>query len=138
MITGIWSCLASFDQFGATVGFQINGNSEYKSCYGGFLFLLYALVALAYLIYNFIGFITRQNMTLISTYKILDSPKLINFSESNFSIAFNVLYDKNNSVAMDRVSEFFDFNIHITSYNNSTNKIKNVIPSIKCDRNYFN
>jgi hypothetical protein len=137
MISGIWSCLVGLDQFGATVGFQINGSSQYKTCLGGFLFLLYAMLSLAYFIYNFIGFITRQNMTLISTYKILDSPKLINFSESNFSIAFTVLYDKNNSVAIDNLSKYFDFSFNLVNLYDGKKKNKVLIPTVKCEKEYF-
>jgi hypothetical protein len=131
------SCLQEFDFFGAPINFRINRHPEYTSCLGGSMFLIYSAISLAYLIYNFISFCQRESLSLISTYKIRDSPDLINLSQTNFSFAFGILYDANNSNALESMPNYFDYKFTLTSILNVTKKVKLNIPISKCTREYF-
>jgi hypothetical protein len=133
----IGSCLQEFDFFGSPINFHINGSPEYTSCLGGCMFIIYSSVAIAYLIYNFMSFCSRESMSLISTYKITDSPELINLSETNFSFAFGILYDVNNSNAIETIPKYFDYKLSLTSIYNITKKVKVSIPFTKCTKDYF-
>lgn len=84
-----------FDQFGYEYHFKYRSQDNYKSICGGLTTILFGIGIIAYIIYNFIPFINRENMTSIYYTKEISSPNIINFYNYSFPFAFGINCDNN-------------------------------------------
>ena len=100
------------DLFGTTITFKIHDEIEYKSLLGGISTILYTLIALSYIMYNFYNFISKKNIDFIFSNKILESGPLINLTKTKFYFAFGLQYSKNASSDVIDIEKFFSFNVN--------------------------
>ena len=86
----ITSKLRKLDVFGVPYSFKYKSEENYTSSVGGLVFLLFAILCLAFGIYYFIPFYNRKNFT--AYYYTLSTPQadMISFSESKTAMAFGL------------------------------------------------
>ena len=132
--------LKNFDYFGAQIQFRINNEGNYRSSCGGLIFLMYFLISFVYVIYNFISFVNKENMTLIFTYKIKEPPVPVNLTEEKFALAIGVMFDDNNTIAVDETAQYLDYFMKIITVRNSgLSKSEILVPLSKCTpRKFYN
>ena len=80
--------LQSIDIFGVSFSFKNKKNEKYNTSLGGFIFLLFIIVALMFGIYVFIPFYNRKNFSIIYYSMNMPVTDTIKLSESkaNFAI----------------------------------------------------
>ena len=100
------------DLFGTTITFKIYDENEYKSLLGGISTIIYTIIALSYIIYNFSNFILRKNIDFIYSNKILESGPIINLTNSKFYFAFGLQFSKNASSDVIGVEKYFNYDIN--------------------------
>lgn len=105
------------DIFGHKQTFRINNKSEHRSVCGGIVSVVFIICALIFIAINFIYFITRSNVSLIFTHKILDKNPFVNLTQLQFNFAFTILYERNSSDALQEVAkDFLDINLELIQW----------------------
>ena len=80
------------DLFGTKITFQINDEFEYKSLIGGITTIIYTIMAVSYVLYNFSHFIMKKNIDFIYSNKILETGPIINLTKTKFYFALGLQY----------------------------------------------
>ena len=122
------------DRFGTSIQFRINDNSTHKSVLGGLTSVIFFMIVAVYISINFKDFITRQNMTLITTNKIIDPMPNLNLSLLQFGFGFGLVYEDTDESAMGEYEQYFDFSISYVQWDGllGAMKIKTPITVRKC------
>ena len=120
-----------FDQFGYEYHFKYRSQDNYKSICGGLTTILFGIGVIAYIIYNFIPFINRENMTSIYYTKEISSPNIINFYNYSFPFAFGINCDDNNNLI-----EYIKIKLFHKSKKNSI-KNENELKISNCQKSIF-
>ena len=113
----------NFDNFGVSQNLRFNSSDKYTSIFGGCLFLFYSILGIAYFSSQLYLFISRVNFNVSSTVQIFTPSPFMNFKEMNFSLAFGVQFDKNNSIADEAMDNFFDHSINYRISINGTSTV---------------
>lgn len=129
--------LKEFDYFGAEMKFRINQEEKYKSKLGGGIFLIYFLVALAYVGYNFYQFAWRKNQTLSFSSKIMSPAPTIYLNSTNFTFSLGVLFNDNYTSAIEPFSQYLEYSINHIAFAEG-NFIETQIPTALCNQSDFN
>jgi len=120
-----------FDQFGYEYHFKYRSQDKYKSICGGLTTILFGIGVITYIIYNFIPFINRENMTSIYYTKEISSPNIINFYNYSFPFAFGINCDDNNNLI-----EYIKIKLFHKSKKNSI-KNENELKISNCSKSIF-
>ena len=120
-----------FDQFGYEYHFKYRSQDNYKSICGGLTTILFGIGVITYIIYNFIPFINRENMTSIYYTKEISSPNIINFYNYSFPFAFGINCDDNNNLI-----EYIKIKLFHKSKKNSI-KNENELKISNCQKSIF-
>ena len=101
------------DCFGTFISFRINDEIEYKSLIGGFSTIIFTSFALAYTIYVSYYFISRKNVDLIYSNKIIQSNPKVNLTQLEFNFGFGLQYQSNGESAINL--KYFKYNLSLCS-----------------------
>ncbi len=121
-----------FDQFGYEYHFKYQSQDNYKSICGGLTTILFGIIVIAYIIYNFIPFIKRENMTSIYYTKEISSPNIINFYNYSFPFAFGINCDDNNNLI-----EYIKIKLFHKSKKNTNESKENELNISNCSKSIF-
>ena len=131
------NCIKFFefiDPFGVTINFNYKGKQMYKSSFGGFIFLIFALASFVYIAINFAFFYNRTTKTVYSYNKEL--PQTGNFSFQNYSAGLSLSFtcDKYDN-EYGKLTDIFSVKaslIRFTREDGKRIKNKTVITTHKC------
>jgi hypothetical protein len=131
--------LIFFDYFGVDITFRKNEKEQtFSSPIGGGVFLLFAFLSIYYCVLNFIPFSLRQNMNLVQSQKSVVPNSKLDFNERNMSIAFNLVYDENNTVLSDNVMNVFNVQAKLIE-NSFGKKNTTILKTKKCEpKDFYN
>jgi hypothetical protein len=101
--------LKYWDGFGTQMQFKINKDDAHGTEFGGLFFLVYGAVFLGYTIYNFIDFVTYQNVNLLYSSKVQESTPNIDLIHHEY--AFSIGLVNEGGEVIDTDIAFFDFSI---------------------------
>ena len=129
--------IIKFDYFSITFQFHYKLNNNYKSFFGGTVFLLFLLLSIIFTLLNINDFIERKNMSLINYTKQLESAEEISFSNHSNIFAFGLKCEFNKNI--------YDYlnvnvvNIILNSTNGNMTKKYNVLPFHPCtEQDFYN
>ena len=123
------------DCFGTFISFRINDEIEYKSLIGGFSTIIFTSFALAYTIYVSYYFISRKNVDLIYSNKIIQSNPKVNLTQLEFNFGFGLQYQSNGESAINL--KYFKYNLSLCSWTDDEQLIYTNIPFRLCEKNDF-
>ena len=99
--------LTLIDIFGVNFNFRYKDKERYQTAFGGFIIIVFAVLAVAMAIYYFIPFINRKNYTIVYYTMNLAATEEVNLfaSESNFALGLNC---EKNSAEKYNIYELLD------------------------------
>ena len=110
----IFDFFRHFDYFGSPINFNINGDSTYKSTFGGFIFIIYVLFCLIFIWINFEPFINRKSLNLNQTTKvILPSPE-ITLKDAYFRLYLR--NELNESYPIEFLEEYLEMKVYYVKW----------------------
>jgi hypothetical protein len=114
------------DFFGVGFSFQVKNHTQYRSLMGGIIFVVFFIVSLYYALISAHDFLDRKTMNLIFTQKYIFPNPLINFNREEFNLAFQLVYDANNTLINSETQKYIYEKINLVTIRNSdvTNKTK--------------
>ena len=136
---GLYELIKSFDVFGANINFYINTEKNYTSFFGGFIFLLYAIICPIYIIICLISFINRNNISVIQYSKELFETENLSFSNDTSSFAVGLQCDDYDD-SLGKLGDLFElqFNyIQRIKVNGTIVKNKTTLPLHICTYDDF-
>ncbi len=77
-----------FDYFGVEFNFHYKSKDKYHSLTGGVAFLIYLIISIVYILFSFVSFIKRENLSVIYYDILTDEAKTINFKQYSLSFAY--------------------------------------------------
>ena len=78
----------NFDYFGVEFNFHYKSKDKYHSLTGGVAFLIYLIISIVYILFSFVSFIKRENLSVIYYDILTDEAKTINFKQYSLSFAY--------------------------------------------------
>ena len=78
----------NFDYFGVEFNFHYKSKDKYHSLTGGIAFLIYLIISIVYILFSFVSFIKRENLSVIYYDILTDEAKTINFKQYSLSFAY--------------------------------------------------
>lgn len=128
--------IKTFDYFGVTQTFRVNSKEKYTSAFGGMAFFTYLFIAVGYISFSFKEYVGKEKKNVImSQQQIIPAPD-INMKKLNFTLAFGIAFDSNNSIAYDNLSQYLDYSYNLVTLQNGT-KTKAQIATRLCDYSDF-
>ena len=142
-MSAIKSFFTMIDIFGVNYNFRYKDKEKYQTALGGFIVILFAILAITMAIYYFIPFVNRKNYTIVYyTMNLAKTEEVDLFaSESNFAVGLTCEKNKNEKKKIDelldlksRYVEYVksrdgnyaknpkDTNIHLCTYDDFYNK----------------
>ena len=77
-----------FDYFGVEFNFHYKSKDKYHSTTGGVSFLIYLIISIIYILFSFVSFVKRENLSVIYYDILTDEAKNINFEKYSLSFAY--------------------------------------------------
>ena len=107
--------LTLIDIFGVNFNFRYKDKERYQTAFGGFIIIVFAVLAVAMAIYYFIPFINRKNYTIVYYTMNLAATEEVNLfaSESNFALGLNC---EKNSAEKYNIYELLDLKSKYIEY----------------------
>ena len=136
----IKSFLSTIDIFGTTYSFKYKQKERYQNVLGGFIFILFLALVLAFGIYNFIPFINRKNYAIVYYSMNLAVTEEVNIfqSESNFAVAIQCDNNKNEKLTGNDLLELKSSYILYAKHSNGTyQKYPKELKTHKCSYEDF-
>ena len=127
--------LQSIDIFGVSFSFKNKKNEKYNTSLGGFIFLLFIIVALMFGIYVFIPFYNRKNFSIIYYSMNMPETDTIKLSESkaSFAIGLECPFEEKTQVSgKDLFDLQFSYIVYTTDHEGKKNKAKNSLSFHPC------
>ena len=84
-----------FDYFGVEFNFHYKSKDKYHSLTGGIAFLIYLIISIVYILFSFVSFIKRENLSVIYYDILTDEAKTINFKQICLWFFMYRLYNRN-------------------------------------------
>ena len=118
----IKSFLSTIDIFGTTYSFKYKQKERYQTVLGGFIFILFLALVLAFGIYYFIPFTKRKNYSIVYYSMNLAVTEEVNIfqSESNFAVAIQCDNNKNEKLTGNDLLELKSSYILYAKHSNGT------------------
>ncbi len=123
------------DCFGTFISFRINDDIEYKSLIGGFSTIIFTTFALAYTLYVSYYFISRKNVDLIYSNKIIQSNPKVNLTQLEFNFGFGLQYQSDGESAVNL--KYFKYNLSLCSWTDDEQLVYTNIPYRLCEKKDF-
>ncbi|MCQ2820567.1 MAG: hypothetical protein MJ252_25155 [archaeon] len=130
-------CLKKCDAFGTFICFRMGDDLEYNSLIGGISTLLFGAFTIFYIIINAIPFVTRQNVELIYTNKVLMSDPVLDLVDSKFNIAFGVQYSADAWGCNEDFADYLEYNISMRYWIGDDDPIDHPLPTKDCEMEDF-
>ena len=108
------SVLRKFDVFAVPLAFRYKNEDKYSTSFGGFIFILFSILALTVAIYYFIPFATRKNYSLVYYSMKLPTAERIKLKDSK--AAFAVGYDCNTGNDGTKPEDILNLNFNYIIY----------------------
>ena len=142
-MSAIKSFFTMIDIFGVNYNFRYKDKEKYQTALGGFIVILFAILAITMAIYYFIPFVNRKNYTIVYyTMNLAKTEEVDLFaSESNFAVGLTCEKNKNEKKKIDELldlkSRYIEYvksrdgnyaknpkdtNIHLCTYDDFYNK----------------
>ena len=142
-MSAIKSFFTMIDIFGVNYNFRYKDKEKYQTALGGFIVILFAILAITVAIYYFIPFVNRKNYTIVYyTMNLAKTEEVDLFaSESNFAVGLICEKNKNEKKKIDELldlkSRYIEYvksrdgnyaknpkdtNIHLCTYDDFYNK----------------
>ena len=125
--------LRKIDIFGVPFNFKYKTKDKYSTPFGGFILLLFSILALAFGIYYLIPFVGRKNLSII--YYTMNIPKTERIRLKDSKAAFAIGYDCENRTGVE-ASEIFNLEIlyvlYIKDMEGSYDKDKTLLSTHNC------
>lgn len=125
------------DSFGVTSNFRLNKREKFQTSLGGGVTIFYIISSIAYFIYNFHIFYSKQKMTLNYTEKIFDDAPFINFTDRETAFGVGLYFENNSEINMETTGQFFEIDFSVVSVINTHNKYKLPIKFGFCNESDF-
>ena len=97
-INKVKKVLKAFDFFGESFTFTYKNEDKHSTALGGFICILFYLIALIYFIYKFIPFINKENFSLQYYTINLQTAKKLALKEDTIAFAFGITVDDNKNI----------------------------------------
>ena len=127
--------LQRIDVFGVPYSFKNKKNEKYNTSLGGFVFLLFIVVALMFGIYVFIPFYNRKNFSIIYYSMNMPVTDTIKLSESkaNFAVGLECPFEQKTQVSgKDLFNLQLTYIVYTKDHEGRKNKAKNILSSHPC------
>lgn len=136
MTSLLLSILRKFDYFGVQFNFLYNTNNKFTSATGGFIFILFLLLAIIFILINAWNFIFRKTYSVIYYDLQLSEPDIINIHNFSSALAFGVDCNMNDIPIYDLFSIQYN---HVSMIKNQgvISKIKTNIQIHPCTESDF-
>ena len=104
-MSAIKSFFTMIDIFGVNYNFRYKDKEKYQTALGGFIVILFAILAITMAIYYFIPFVNRKNYTIVYyTMNLAKTEEVDLFaSESNFAVGLICEKNKNEKKKIDEL-----------------------------------
>ena len=114
-MSAIKSFFTMIDIFGVNYNFRYKDKEKYQTALGGFIVILFAILAITMAIYYFIPFVNRKNYTIVYyTMNLAKTEEVDLFaSESNFAVG---LICEKNKKETRKIDELFDLKSRYVEY----------------------
>ena len=103
------------DLFGVNYNFRYKDKEKYQTALGGFIVILFVVVAVAMAIYYFIPFINRKNYTIVYYTMNLAKTEEVDLFSSESNFAFGLTCENNNKEKYG-VYDLFDLKARYVEY----------------------
>ena len=130
--------IKSCDYFGVTFNFHYKTKEKFRSMTGGFIFILFLLISIAYVSINLIQFLRRENMNIISYKTLTPSTYTINFKNYSLIHAFGLKCAGPISGKEYNYFKLFVNHVELTQINGKSNYYKTPINYSLCTKEHFN
>jgi len=124
------------DYFGVAFSFKFKNDEKYKSRFGGFVFIVFLFLSVAYFVMNFLQFFERNVYTVNTSTKIVSPAPFENFTSLQFNFAFSLQWD-NNTLLNEETMKLFDVSSNKVIFRNSKDKIKKKLNFTNCRESDF-
>ena len=132
--------LRKIDIFGVPFNFKYKTRDKYSTPVGGFILLLFCIIALAFGIYYFIPFLNRNNLNII--YYTMNIPQTEQIRLKDSQAAFSIGLDCDDKTAL-KANDVFKLEsryiLYIKNKNGDYDKDKTLLSSHSCSyQDYYN
>ena len=127
------------DYFGVSFNFHYKSKEKYFSLSGGIMFFIFLLLAIVFVIINFISLIKRENMSVISYKMPTPSTDTISFNNYSLQHAFGVKCSGSTSNLINE-TDYFNIEVNqvkLTQSNGKVNYEKKPINYSYCTKDHF-
>lgn len=97
-INKVKKVLKLFDFFGESFTFTYKNEDKHSTALGGFICILFYLIALIYFIYKFIPFYKKENFSLQYYTINLPTSNKLDLKEDTIAFAFGITVDDNKNI----------------------------------------
>ena len=128
--------LRAIDIYGIIYSFKYKGKEKYQTILGGFIILLFLILALIVGIYYFIPFINRKNYAIVYYTMNLAATEEVNLfqSESNFAVGLVCEDNKNEKLSVhDLLDLKSKYILYVKNKNGTYHKIQKNIKKHQCN-----
>ena len=133
--------IKSFDAFGTFITFRINEEIEYKSLIGGCSTIFFVMITLGYTFYCSYGFLSRNNVSLIYTSKVVEEAPFVNLTKSQFAVAFGIQFSDTDleaeEPALEQLKDYFNYSILMTEWTGEDDIVEKEFPYHLCQKSDF-
>lgn len=130
--------LRKLDYFGVNAELRVDSNKNYKTQFGGGVFIFWIIGIFSFILYSFILWIKKENcLSYFSNKIILPSPQ-INLSALNFMAGMAIMYE-NLTIANSDFSDYLEYSFifETTIDRNNANKYYEKIDLRNCNTSDF-
>lgn len=131
-------CLKNINYFGVGVNFRFKNGKKYNSIFGATIFIIYLIFSVLYMSINFIYFLQRKWMNVISIQRFKEKAPNINFT--NYSFTFAVGLDVGDPLITSKIYQYLDVgfsSVRLQKKNGTVYKVKNNLPLNPCNYSSF-
>ena len=126
-----------FDYFGVNFTFKIKNETNYKTNFGGQIFLLFLILANIYFFLLFSDFWNRKIFNVNNSFSVNTPAPKINFNDSSFNLGYSLLYENNSVLDPKTIGLSLKLYLSTILNNDVPNKIRNKIITRNCQTSDF-
>ena len=127
--------LKTIDIFGTIFAFRYRDKERYQTIAGGFIVLLFLILAITFGIYYFVPFINKKNYTIVYYTMNLAVTEEVNLfqSESNFAVGIDCETVKQEKLQASDILDFSsNYILYVKSSDGTYEKIPKILATHKC------
>ena len=125
------------EPFGESFTFRYKDEDKLSTVLGGVICIIFYVLAIIYVVYNFIPFVNSENFSLQYYTMNLNRTEKVKLSEPPSAFAFGLSQEKNNKSNPNNIFDLLDIKVEFSTLKSNTNKTKKDIDYGRCNNNDF-